>query len=1156
VQVDFCRPPTVDRMQEMLADADQPYHILHFDGHGRVTSDGVGELCFEQPTDEQMRAATDPATASDLGAILAEHHLPLVMLEACQSGQVLGESPLDAVAPQRLHQGIGSVFAMTYAVHIRAARLLMHAFYRALVEQRSVGHALRAAREALRKNPQRFVGGQHGGQEVDLHDWFVPCLYQRGVEDLRLVTESERGAESRRPAPRPPAGKDETGGFPIKPKYDFHGRARELHRLERAFRNHRGVVLHAMGGMGKTALAREAAVWWTRTGLFPDGACFLSFEQPATAERIVQVLGTYLEGADFESLPADEQRTRAKELFQAKRVLMVWDNFESVLPAFQEGQGPSLYSDEERGGIRELFREWTEDETGNGRLLITSRSETVGLTGARPLELRGLARPDALALLARVMETHGVDLDDERVSREELEKLLDALADHPLSIELVGPHLEDLAPETIVRDFHELLDRFQREENEREKKEKQGKRARNASLLASLEFSTNRLSEDAQEALPWLGLFRGGVFEDNLLDVSEMEPEAWDKARGELEATALVRVESDVTFGPSEGEKRPYLRFHPTLPSAAARRPLADPDAARRRFIGVYVAVMRAVDSALRGSNPRGGMEVLAREEANVRAAVQWAIEDEAYDAASDMGDTVAVFLQMAGRLRERDAWVAWLNEEVGKGGFTEAAAGRERDAAWSLFTQGHFQQAVAKLENLIERLKATPDFDPAFQLAASQLTLGRILYAGGLAPRAIPILKDAAKRWEALADRAEDAEEAAETERGNLSATLGDLANALSAAGRLDEALAKAEEALDINRELGRDRAVAVGLGQAAAILREQGKYAEADARYEDALAAARSAGDQELEAITYQNQGVFAMQTNDFDRAATLYRQALKRFQAMGHDAGVMQTCNLLGAVEHRQGRLAEARAWYERSREIAEKRGAKSSLGVALQNLGIVCQEEGEAAREAGDEAAAREHFQEAARLVSESLVLRTERGDEPGAAESHGQLAQNHLLLGELDAAEEHAHAALETMERLGSRWLPAVYDTMAGIADARGDPESAAEWGRKRDAAVAELRRRAGEGGSDGTSEQLLKALAALAVACARVGLGDKPELGAQEEKAIAALEDYPAPFDALPGFLRALASGGEVPAVPPGLPEALAEALEQLLEAVREARSG
>ena len=40
-------------------------------------------------------------------------------------------------------------------------------------------------------------------------------------------------------------------------------------------------------------------------------------------------------------------------------------------------------------------------------------------------------------------------------------------------------------------------------------------------------------------------------------------------------------------------------------------------------------------------------------------------------------------------------------------------------------------------------------------------------------------------------------------------------------------------------------------------------------------------------------------------------------------------METCNLLGVAEKHAGRLSEARAWYERSREIAQRRSDTAAL-----------------------------------------------------------------------------------------------------------------------------------------------------------------------------------------------------------------------------------
>ncbi len=139
------------------------------------------------------------------------------------------------------------------------------------------------------------------------------------------------------------------------------------------------------------------------------------------------------------------------------------------------------------------------------------------------------------------------------------------------------------------------------------------------------------------------------------------------------------------------------------------------------------------------------------------------------------------------------------------------------------------------------------------------------------------------------------------------------------------------------------------------------QGCYAQADARYDEAIAAVCSAGDKGLEGLGLQHQGLLARHQQQYDRAASLSQQALKLFQEMNDRGEIMRTCNLLGVVEQKQGRLGEARTWYDRSREIARRLGAVAELSQAAQNIGIVCQHEGEATRHQGNEPAARQRFE---------------------------------------------------------------------------------------------------------------------------------------------------------------------------------------------------
>jgi hypothetical protein len=147
----------------------------------------------------------------------------------------------------------------------------------------------------------------------------------------------------------------------------------------------------------------------------------------------------------------------------------------------------------------------------------------------------------------------------------------------------------------------------------------------------------------------------------------------------------------------------------------------------------------------------------------------------------------------------------------------------------------------------------------------------------------------------------------------------------------------------------------------------------------------------------------------------------------------------------------------------------------------------------------------------------------------------QLARIHLLLGDLDTAERHAHAAREIHESLGLKEAWKDYNTLAEIAQARGDTRAAAEWAQKRDDLRAELKRRAGGGG--GMNAQMVKALQQLAIACAQAGFGDG-DLGPNEEEALATLTSYPAPLPDFAAHLRQLAAG-QLPPTPASLPAEL-----------------
>ena len=133
VRIQVLAPPTLPTLREELdraRRAGEPYHVVHFDGHGVYDRNaGLGGLCFEDPRDigklEKRRHVT--VYTNELGPLLSEHRIPLVFLEACQTAQA--EKASESVASELLKVGVASVVAMSHSVLVETARIFVEAFY-------------------------------------------------------------------------------------------------------------------------------------------------------------------------------------------------------------------------------------------------------------------------------------------------------------------------------------------------------------------------------------------------------------------------------------------------------------------------------------------------------------------------------------------------------------------------------------------------------------------------------------------------------------------------------------------------------------------------------------------------------------------------------------------------------------------------------------------------------------------------------------------------------------------------------------------------------------------------------------------------------------------------------------------------------------------
>ena len=326
--VDILRPPTFDQLREHLRAHPGYYHALHFDGHGAY-GDGAGQhsphmlqgpqgrLVFEDANGDP-----DPKSARDLSALLYEYAVPAVVLNACQSG-MLGSEAGDAfasVATALLQSGMRSVVAMAYSLYVSGAQVFLPAFYRRLFEAGSVAEAVRAGRQEMLAHKDRVCArGRY-----PLEDWLLPVLYQQDPFDFGFVAQASACSSGLQPAVShlPAEIRDH------RDPYGFIGRDGPILEMERALhRKAPAILVQGLGGVGKTTLARGFLRWLDDTGGL-DGALWFDFRDIRTAEYVINRTGEAFYGENFRLAP-NKLELLARALGE-RRVVMVWDNFESA----------------------------------------------------------------------------------------------------------------------------------------------------------------------------------------------------------------------------------------------------------------------------------------------------------------------------------------------------------------------------------------------------------------------------------------------------------------------------------------------------------------------------------------------------------------------------------------------------------------------------------------------------------------------------------------------------------------------------------------------------------------------------------------------------------------------------------------------------------
>lgn len=293
IHLDVLRPPTFEQLERVLNEKPNFYHVLHFDGHGSFPGGGGSTLFYAYENEpgrlifEGENGLPNPVTGSKLGGLLAGKGVPVVLLNACQSGMTHPESLYPSVGNELLKAGARGVAAMAYSVYVQTAARFMARLYEELINGEALSRAAALAREELRVHPQRTspIG------EIDLQDWMVPVLFEAAPAqvlkksrktvrlDLKLLQDQQAQAGAEVGCPEPPA-------------FGFVGRDGVMLELERAFQRETLALLQGMAGVGKTEAAVGFARWRAETGGLAGPIFFFHFEHYLPLAQVCDRIGT------------------------------------------------------------------------------------------------------------------------------------------------------------------------------------------------------------------------------------------------------------------------------------------------------------------------------------------------------------------------------------------------------------------------------------------------------------------------------------------------------------------------------------------------------------------------------------------------------------------------------------------------------------------------------------------------------------------------------------------------------------------------------------------------------------------------------------------------------------------------------------------------
>ena len=963
VQVETLRPGTYRALENHLRKVTEQhgegyYHVIHFDVHGSVLTyeqlqkgKESSRIIYNQryarqdlqPYAEDVKKAflsfeseqqdnqPDLVEASELAALLVKHHIPIAILNACQSGKQVGVRET-SLGSHLVQAGVQFVLAMGYSVTVSAAELLMKTLYEKLFANVDLSIAIRDGRTELYNHKERRA---YFDQQIDLEDWLLPVAYQNQPVTLqpREFTPGERKAWFERKA-------EETRYTPPEPTYGFVGRDLDILQIEKRLLTKRNIVLvRGMGGAGKTTLLKHLGAWWRTTGFVKQVFYFGYDEKAWTRQQILTTIARrFLSNVeyvrDFQSLNLDAQQAMLTQRLRAEQHLLILDNLESITGAHLAIK--HTLSAKEQKALHSFL---TDLAGGRTLALLGSRGGEAwlakGTFGDNIYDLGGLDDEAASILADRILEKHNASKYRQDADLQQLLKLLDGF---PLALEVVLANLARQTPSEVLHALQAGEVTINVGDSEK----------RTENILRCIDYSHSNLSPEAQQLLLCLAPFTSVMWQDRLDEytahlrqqpaLASLPFARWPEVIGEAQNWGLLGSDTDIPQ---------FLHVQPILPYFLRNR-LAEPGQAQVRqaietaFRLHYDQLGDLLYQLLESKDPEErqvGQFLAGLEYENLVTALNLALAAQssilncylplsAYlEATQDQRRGLELGKAVLERLEVYPAET--LAGQVG----AEFASVIDGIAKRQLLLK-QYQEAEKSYQKALDMVTRTQGIDEEVR---SKLRAGVYHQLGVVAQeqrqwaQAEAYYQQALQIYIEYQDRYEQAK------------TYHQLGRVAQEQRQWEQAEAYYQQALQIDIECQDRYAQASTYHSLGVVAQEQRQWAQAEAYYQQALQIKIEYQDRYEQASTYHQLGIMAQEQRQWEQAEAYYQQALQIFVEYGDRYTQAGTYHQLGRVAEEQRQWEQAEAYYQQALQIDIEYQDRYEQASTYHQLGVVAQEQ---------------------------------------------------------------------------------------------------------------------------------------------------------------------------------------------------------------------